>query len=308
MSKMTKREWFEDALYVQPAKRPNFKQPQPSQLFTFIHCGEFGNFARLKFFYSNCPEEHQPSKLSAVLVLAYVATVSSAATPSSPEACAKAICGDLGIINIDPSQLPEGIEPSDLRLCADHPLGRNRTLDPENGASLARWKRGYLTLSTQIPLLLLLPNPSRRGPAIPKRPTDVRISTAGSTVAKVVNGVGQLGPGGRDPGGSSGYALENLSALSGEPLDGLAAALLQEGRRRVAIFAEELFELQEDRGGRADVEGDLAELVAGLEGGLDIALQCRCELEAECGKADDGTGYSNGFGHAHIHFFLMYHQ
>ncbi|KAM0445465.1 hypothetical protein ACHAQK_001674 [Fusarium lateritium] len=71
------------------------------------------------------------------IVLVYAALASSAATPSSPAAGAVAICGDLGILNIAPGDLPEGVEPSDLRLCANHPMGRNRTLDPLEGASLA---------------------------------------------------------------------------------------------------------------------------------------------------------------------------
>ncbi|KAJ4137212.1 hypothetical protein NW768_002794 [Fusarium equiseti] len=70
-----------------------------------------------------------------LLALAYAAMASSAATPVSPGAAA--VCGDLGILNIAPGDLPEGVEPSELRLCADHPMGRNRTLDPAEGASLA---------------------------------------------------------------------------------------------------------------------------------------------------------------------------
>ncbi|CVK85186.1 hypothetical protein FPRO06_07658 [Fusarium proliferatum] len=71
------------------------------------------------------------------LRLAYAALASSAATPASPASGAAAICGDLGILNIAPGDLPDGVEPSDLRLCANHPMGRNRTLDPLEGASLA---------------------------------------------------------------------------------------------------------------------------------------------------------------------------
>ncbi|RBR25332.1 uncharacterized protein FIESC28_01769 [Fusarium coffeatum] len=72
-----------------------------------------------------------------LLILAYAAMASSAATPVAPAAGAAAVCGDLGILNIAPGDLPEGVEPSELRLCADHPMGRNRTLDPAEGASLA---------------------------------------------------------------------------------------------------------------------------------------------------------------------------
>ncbi|KPM41722.1 hypothetical protein AK830_g4816 [Neonectria ditissima] len=78
---------------------------------------------------------------NALLLLAYSVLVSSAVSPASPEARAKAICGDLGILDI--TTLPDGVEPSELRLCADHPMGRNRTLDPKKGASLAPGGEGY---------------------------------------------------------------------------------------------------------------------------------------------------------------------
>ncbi|KAM0344819.1 hypothetical protein ACHAPU_007201 [Fusarium lateritium] len=74
---------------------------------------------------------------ASLIVLAYTALASSAATPASPAAGAAAICGDLGILNLSPDEVPEGVKPWDLRLCADHPMGRNRTLDSDEGASLA---------------------------------------------------------------------------------------------------------------------------------------------------------------------------
>lgn len=43
-------------------------------------------------------------------------------------------CGDLGVMTVDPADLPVGVAPSDVRKCLDHPLGRNR---PVKGASLA---------------------------------------------------------------------------------------------------------------------------------------------------------------------------
>ncbi|KAK1978164.1 hypothetical protein LZ30DRAFT_599756, partial [Colletotrichum cereale] len=50
-----------------------------------------------------------------------------------------AICGDLGVLDVDIGQLPEGVSPADLRMCAGHPNGRVRILDPDQGASLAPW-------------------------------------------------------------------------------------------------------------------------------------------------------------------------
>ncbi|SPJ91495.1 uncharacterized protein FTOL_13510 [Fusarium torulosum] len=76
-----------------------------------------------------------------LIILAYSAFILSAATPASPEARAKAICGDLGILDI--TTVPDGVEPSELRLCANHPMGRNRNLDPKKGASLAPGGEGY---------------------------------------------------------------------------------------------------------------------------------------------------------------------
>ncbi|PWY76124.1 hypothetical protein BO94DRAFT_538503 [Aspergillus sclerotioniger CBS 115572] len=52
---------------------------------------------------------------------------------SSPTA-EGAECGDLDIMAVSKADLPEGVSPSDVRKCKDHPLGRNRSLE---GASLA---------------------------------------------------------------------------------------------------------------------------------------------------------------------------
>ncbi|KAJ0148180.1 hypothetical protein HZ326_9225 [Fusarium oxysporum f. sp. albedinis] len=49
----------------------------------------------------------------------------------------EAICGDLGVMDIAPGDLPEAVQPWEVRLCVDHPLGHDRELDPEKGASLA---------------------------------------------------------------------------------------------------------------------------------------------------------------------------
>ncbi|KAF4254002.1 hypothetical protein CNMCM8812_001850 [Aspergillus fumigatus] len=44
------------------------------------------------------------------------------ATPDEV-AAAEAECGSLGVMRIDPAELPEGITMSDVRMCANHPLG-----------------------------------------------------------------------------------------------------------------------------------------------------------------------------------------
>ena len=54
---------------------------------------------------------------------------------------ASAICKNLdGILDIGDSSLPNGVEPSDLRLCAGHPKGVNIVFDPAQGASNAPWQ------------------------------------------------------------------------------------------------------------------------------------------------------------------------
>ncbi|KAK1962959.1 hypothetical protein LZ32DRAFT_600681 [Colletotrichum eremochloae] len=71
-----------------------------------------------------------------LLLLGYTAAVYVAAAPGQGDTRAAIICGDLGVLNIDVSQLPEGVSPSDLRMCAGHPNGRVRILDPQQGVSL----------------------------------------------------------------------------------------------------------------------------------------------------------------------------
>lgn len=53
------------------------------------------------------------------LLFATYATVAVTAA-SSPDA--EAICGRLGVMKVDPEDLPEGVLPSDVRMCADHPM------------------------------------------------------------------------------------------------------------------------------------------------------------------------------------------
>ncbi|KAH7133809.1 hypothetical protein EDB81DRAFT_887621 [Dactylonectria macrodidyma] len=74
----------------------------------------------------------------AFLILAYSAFVPSTAAPASPEARAKAICGDLGILHI--TTLLDGVEPSGLRLYADYPMGQNRALDLRTEYLLHQWR------------------------------------------------------------------------------------------------------------------------------------------------------------------------
>ncbi|RAH49952.1 uncharacterized protein BO95DRAFT_505203 [Aspergillus brunneoviolaceus CBS 621.78] len=76
-------------------------------------------------------------KFSAALLSILVPLTSSALTisPTSTENNDPAIeCGDLGVMIIPAADLPEGVLPSDVRKCREHPLGRNRYLE---SASLA---------------------------------------------------------------------------------------------------------------------------------------------------------------------------
>ncbi|KAK2026632.1 hypothetical protein LX32DRAFT_641656 [Colletotrichum zoysiae] len=71
---------------------------------------------------------------------AYAVYAAYAQNPGNARAAA--ICGDLGVLNVDIDQLPEGVSPADLRMCADHPNGRVRVLDPAQGTSLAPMDAG----------------------------------------------------------------------------------------------------------------------------------------------------------------------
>ncbi|KAK1218649.1 hypothetical protein PQX77_018657 [Marasmius sp. AFHP31] len=55
--------------------------------------------------------------LAVVLQIASVHSVAVASADATEE------CGSLGVLNVDLSNLPEGMTPSDVRKCADHPLG-----------------------------------------------------------------------------------------------------------------------------------------------------------------------------------------
>ncbi|KAH8430605.1 uncharacterized protein LDX57_008268 [Aspergillus melleus] len=80
------------------------------------------------------------------LLLGISATTALAALgpDATPEeiAAAEAQCGSLGVMRIDPAELPEGVTMADVRMCADHPLGPGASpaLDPGPGA-FARFRR-----------------------------------------------------------------------------------------------------------------------------------------------------------------------
>lgn len=61
------------------------------------------------------------------------------ATPTEV-AAAEAECGSLGVMRINPAELPEGVTMADVRMCADHPLGPGAYLGPGPGA-FARFRR-----------------------------------------------------------------------------------------------------------------------------------------------------------------------
>ncbi|GJC80617.1 hypothetical protein ColLi_03455 [Colletotrichum liriopes] len=77
-----------------------------------------------------------------LLLFGYAATAYAVAALSLGDTRAAVLCGDLGVLNVETSQLPEGVSPADLRMCAGHPNGDVRVLDPAEGASLAPVDRG----------------------------------------------------------------------------------------------------------------------------------------------------------------------
>ncbi|KAH7149393.1 hypothetical protein B0J13DRAFT_304629 [Dactylonectria estremocensis] len=75
------------------------------------------------------------ASINTILFFSYTALAAVASV--SPDTRVKSLCGTLGVMEISPKQLPDGVALTDIRMCADHPLGRNRTLDTAEGASLA---------------------------------------------------------------------------------------------------------------------------------------------------------------------------
>lgn len=63
------------------------------------------------------------------------------ATPDEV-AAAEAEFGSLGVMRIDPAELPEGVKMADVRMCAEHPLGHWAT--PVSGPGVFARLRRFL--------------------------------------------------------------------------------------------------------------------------------------------------------------------
>ncbi|KAL7789147.1 hypothetical protein V8C37DRAFT_386846 [Trichoderma ceciliae] len=74
---------------------------------------------------------------SHLFILAATSTAFRIVDQTTRELDAASICGELEVMNVNASELPSNISLSELRMCAKHPQGRNRTLDTSDGASLA---------------------------------------------------------------------------------------------------------------------------------------------------------------------------
>lgn len=77
--------------------------------------------------------------MKAAIYLSIVVAASAAVQRSNRatnEISAESICGELGVMRSNANELPENVSPKDVRMCAKHPYGRNRTLDLSEGASL----------------------------------------------------------------------------------------------------------------------------------------------------------------------------
>ena len=74
------------------------------------------------------------TSINVFVAFAFISVASAAVTPNVR---VQEICGDLGVMDVATNELASGVGVSDIRMCADHPLGRNRTLDEAEGASLA---------------------------------------------------------------------------------------------------------------------------------------------------------------------------
>ncbi|KAF4174894.1 hypothetical protein CNMCM8694_000640 [Aspergillus lentulus] len=75
--------------------------------------------------------------VSLLLGVSATTTLAAALRPdATPDEVAAAVaeCGPLGVMRIDPAELPEGIKMSDVRMCADHPLSVRAHPGPGPGA------------------------------------------------------------------------------------------------------------------------------------------------------------------------------
>lgn len=70
--------------------------------------------------------------LSFIGLLATSAIASPASAEVAPDTALAAECGSLGVMKVDMSDLPEDVNPSAIRRCAEHPLGRYPGLAPED--------------------------------------------------------------------------------------------------------------------------------------------------------------------------------
>ncbi|CAM1509099.1 Fc.00g028380.m01.CDS01 [Cosmosporella sp. VM-42] len=84
---------------------------------------------------------------AALFLSAACATLAYPAAAKGPET----ICGDLGVMKVE--NMPEDVSVSDLRMCTDHPLGRNRTISLDRLSPYPRISTKSLSLQTQSPLL-----------------------------------------------------------------------------------------------------------------------------------------------------------
>ncbi|KAM0256816.1 hypothetical protein ACHAQJ_004768 [Trichoderma viride] len=68
---------------------------------------------------------------------------------------ATSICGELGVMKFNASELPSDVSAGDVRMCAEHPHGRNRSLDISDGASLAPMESIHWTNGVAIAVRLM---------------------------------------------------------------------------------------------------------------------------------------------------------
>ncbi|KAK2002766.1 hypothetical protein LX36DRAFT_687969 [Colletotrichum falcatum] len=78
-----------------------------------------------------------------LLLLGHAAASYAAAAPGTADARVAAICGDLGVLTFEDGKLPDGVSPGDVRMCAGHPNGQVRVLDPLQGASACYYTAPY---------------------------------------------------------------------------------------------------------------------------------------------------------------------
>ncbi|KAI2821237.1 hypothetical protein CBS63078_9223 [Aspergillus niger] len=77
-------------------------------------------------------------------LLTYLLLTIYATSAVSTDLSVEEECGSLGVMKVDPADLPEGVTLADVRKCADHPLGHLPHPGAATGGVLQRILPGWM--------------------------------------------------------------------------------------------------------------------------------------------------------------------